>query len=318
MNWAKSLSGSEIAFVLLFIILYIWYFWNVERAARSIGKASRLRYLKLFLRLTYFGLFIIALLGPSFGKIESETKSTARDIILAIDLSKSMNVTDVSPSRLDRVKLELNQFIDGLSGNRFALLVFSSEAYWLVPMTYDHSLIKDYINNLRPEIMPNHGTNISSVLEKIKDKFSSSTSENRSNVAVLITDGEDFGFVNSSLKDSLKQYTPNIYYLGVGTESGGILRENGDVMLTTEGETAYSRLNLENLKQLASSVSQVFLLDNENKPFSQIAQRISNTGQRVVDFRKILVLNNKYSNFLLIGLILAAMDALIKIKIFEI
>ncbi|KPM49723.1 vWA domain-containing protein [Jiulongibacter sediminis] len=318
MNWAKSISGYEIAFVLVFLILYIWYLWNVQRATTSIGRASRLRFLKLFLRVTYFGLFITALLGPSFGNVETETKSTAKDIILAIDLSKSMDATDVSPSRLDMVKLGLNQFIDGLSGNRFGLLVFSSEAYWLVPLTYDHGLVKDYINNLRPGIMPDQGTNLTAALEKISQKFESNKDEDRSKVAILITDGEDFGYVNSSLKDSLKKYQGNIFYLGVGTETGGLLTRNGEIITDESGVQALSKLNKSNLQEMAASVTQVFFLDNESKPFPEISQRISSIGQQVIDVRKILVLNNKYTNFLLIALVLAALDALVKIKQFEI
>jgi Ca-activated chloride channel family protein len=137
-------------------------------------------------------------------------------------------------------------------------------------------------------------------------------------VAIVITDGEDFGYNNSSLKNQLNQYPSNIFYLGVGTETGGLLTRNGEIITNEDGVQALSKLNKAYLQELAGSVSQVFFLDNERKPFPEISERISNMGQQVIDARKILVLNNKYSNFLLIALILAALDALIKIKQFKI
>ncbi|MGR3809696.1 vWA domain-containing protein [Jiulongibacter sp. NS-SX5] len=275
--------------------------------------------MKLILRATYIGLFIIALLGPSFGRIESETQTTTKDIIVAIDLSESMNSSDLNPSRLEKAKIELNRLIDRLPNNRLGLLVFSSEAYWLVPMTYDHNIIKEYLQHLRTSIMPNSGTNLSAALEEIYLKFKSSSIQqnNLSRVALVLTDGEDFGYVNSNIIDSVRKYTDAAIFVGVGSPEGSYININGENQKDDTGNLQVSKLDIDNLNRMAGAGDHVIELNNSTFNVDELTTVINAVGNQNIDLRKVLVLNNKYSNFLLVGLILALLDGLIKIKLFE-
>src|SRR5690606_9450920 len=137
MTWSQPFSLLELIFSVIFILLYAAFLFRMKRLSATLHQKPHLIWLKMLLRTTYFGLLLVALLGPSFGAATKEIKTTGKDILVAVDLSESMNATDVQPSRLEKVKFELPKLLERFNSDRIGLLIFSSEGFVQCPLTFD-------------------------------------------------------------------------------------------------------------------------------------------------------------------------------------
>ena len=133
MCWFNSLGTFEYVSIGIFLIAYLLYSFRVFRLSRFLGTLHGSVIPKLILRTAFFALIIIALLGPSFGNDSKEVKSIGKDIMIAIDLSNSMNAVDIQPSRLEKIKYELANIIEEFNSDRIGLIIFSSEAFVQCP-----------------------------------------------------------------------------------------------------------------------------------------------------------------------------------------
>ena len=308
MNWTRNFSWIEIALIGAFLLIYLWYYIKVKFVSRALGKNSRIIALKFILRASYLSLLIVSLLGPRFGKTETEQRVAGKDIVLAIDMSKSMNTSDVFPSRLEKAKIELINVISKLRANRFGLLVFSTQAYWQIPFTYDQNVVKDYIGLLQTEMMPKPGSNIAAALELINSKTSDSTLA-RSKVAIIITDGEDYGQISPELIEKVLKSKLKILLLGIGTTEG-------QTDLTSQTN---SYLNKNYLDQLAKQLkSKSFYLDNSQNQIEDLVKEINSINVFLPQQTRMRAESNKYFNFLIAAFILALADILLTVKIFKI
>ena len=165
MNWNYPFGTAEFIFVIIFIVVYAAYFVRTIRVARRLKSTARTLIVKFFIRSIAFTLLIVSLLGPSFGEAERELEAQGKDIYLLVDLSKSMNATDVSPTRLEKVKFEINKLLTSNINNRIGLIVFSNDAYTQSPLTYDQAAFNLYVQSLQTDLLPGSGTNVCSALE---------------------------------------------------------------------------------------------------------------------------------------------------------
>ena len=104
MSWYRSLGLTEIIFITAFLLFYGLYLYRVISIANRLKTPFATVFIKLFLRTVFFALVIIALLGPSFGGSKKEVKAIGKDIMICVDLSKSMDAFDIQPTRLEKVK----------------------------------------------------------------------------------------------------------------------------------------------------------------------------------------------------------------------
>jgi Ca-activated chloride channel family protein len=183
---------------------------------------SRLKVISLYIGLAFL---VIALAGP---KISTEVKNIKRkgvNLVVALDLSGSMNAADIKPSRLQKAKYELDRLIDRLKGSRIGLIVFTGDAYMQSPMTLDYSSIKLYLNNDQTDLMPNAATNFRAAIKAASRAFKNKSSDNKgekaSNVLLIVSDGGNHGQSYSKALSALKKQNVAIYTLGIGTKKGG-------------------------------------------------------------------------------------------------
>ena len=135
---------------------------NVSFPANDIQSSwvSFLRFVPgIFLSFT-IALILIALARPQRSLAESQQYAEGIDIMLAMDISKSMDDKDIPPSRLSVAKNVANQFIKGRSDDRIGLVVFSGEPYSLCPLTTDYEMIKEYIEGISSKLITTSGTAI--------------------------------------------------------------------------------------------------------------------------------------------------------------
>src|SRR5688572_10459663 len=250
MIWSQPLSLLELLLTVVFIGCYAAYLFRMKRLANALKQKPHLVWVKLILRSSYFLLLIIALLGPSFGAANKEIKTTGKDIMVAIDLSQSMNANDVQPTRLEKVKFELPKLMQEFNSDRIGLLIFSSEAFVQCPLTFDQSALELYTQTLRTDLVPRAGTDLAAPLELVLKKFSENekpTSKKVSQMLVLISDGEDFGEDLKSPLKALAEANIRVFTLGVGTAQGSNIPLGSNFVLDRDGKKVLTKLNTQAL-----------------------------------------------------------------------
>ena len=199
----------------------------------------------------WFGLAlcIIALARPQWGVIEEQVFDQSREVILAVDLSKSMLAQDVKPSRLDRSKLLIQSLLDGLKGERVGLVLFAGTAFLQSPLSADYEVLREFLPALNPEYLPEGGSNYRAMLETSMQAFGTSTADR---YLIILSDGESTVDDWKSLTDSLKQKGIRVIGLGVGTAQGSFIPDSaGGLVKDERGAVVMSRLNSATLQELA-------------------------------------------------------------------
>lgn len=318
MNWYHTFSTTEGVFLLLFLLGYALYLTRVIRINRLISVGFRPIVFKVVLRTLYFLLFVIALLGPLMGKATKEIQAVGKDIFILVDLSQSMNATDVQPSRLEKVKYELKDIVNSFSSDRIGLIIFSSEAFIQCPLTYDQSALYMFIDALNSGLVPNSGTDFSPPLRLALEKFKDDEevpNQQKSKVLLLISDGEDFGESTSSISEEIQQSEIRLFTLGVGTESGSQLVMRGVPKTDQSGNVVVSKLKSEAMQQLATQTGgQYFEISERQDDTERLISSISQIEGELRDSRQVDTSANKYFYFLLLGVLLFLADHLVKLK----
>jgi Ca-activated chloride channel homolog len=205
MSLNSELGIAEQWFLAIFFILYLIYLGRIFWIARSLKTSARSSILKFILRTIYFSLIILALLNPSFGDTKGTIKAEGKDIFLLIDVSKSMDATDIQPSRLEKVKFEISRFVKHFNKDRVGLIVFAEDASLLSPLTFDRNAINLLVPNINTSMMSEGGTNFSPALELAVRKLLKTKSKAQSKIIVLISDGENFGSYDKKIINEIRQ-----------------------------------------------------------------------------------------------------------------
>jgi Ca-activated chloride channel homolog len=199
----------------------------------------------------WFGLAlcIIALARPQWGTVEEKAFDQAREVLIAVDLSKSMLAQDVKPSRLDRSKLLIQSLLDGLKGERVGLVLFAGTAFLQSPLSPDYEILREFLPAMNPDYLPEGGSNYRALLETSISAFGTSTADR---YLIILSDGESTEETWKGLTDSLKAKGIRIIGLGVGTAQGSFLPDAAGGFIKDErGAVVLSRLNSSTLQELA-------------------------------------------------------------------
>lgn len=269
------------------------------------------------MRLVVLSLILIALLGPSFGEGKREVKSVGKDIMICVDLSKSMDATDIAPSRLEKVKFEMKRIIDAFSSDRVGLIIFSSEAFMQCPMTFDQNALNLFIETMNTSLVPSSGTDFAPPLEMAIDKFKSDEGNQKGNsrIIILISDGEDFGEETSSVARKVEDEGITMFTLGIGTETGGPIPTNRGFKTDASGKQVVTRLDRKPLEQLADlSSGSYFEVNASRNDVPKLIRKIGSIQGQERDSRTIDVSANRYFYFLLVAFMIFCADILLPFK----
>lgn len=205
------------------------------------------------------------------------------DVMIALDVSKSMLSEDIKPSRLDIAKQCLNLLIDQLGNNRVGLVLFAGQAVLQMPLTTDVASAKLYLSNANPDAVPVQGTDVSNALQICSSSLD--TKEKKYKAVVLISDGEDH---DPNTKDILqKMYDDGVavYTVGIGTTEGSPIIEAGNTYKTDRnGQTVISKLNEGELKGIAEKTGgSYFHLSNSETTASELASVLNNREKKLIN-----------------------------------
>jgi len=322
MEYIKEFGFIEILLILTFIIFYLIYIVRLLRINSSISVSFKGVITKIIFRSTYFFLMIIALLGPSFGSSKKEIKVIGKDIMIAIDLSESMNANDIQPSRLEKIKFELKKIIDEFNSDRIGIIMFSNEAYIQCPLTYDKNALNLFIETLNTGLVPNSGTDFGPPLDLSLDKLlvDKIQKNDKSKIIILISDGEDFGENTYEIVDKIKESSIKLFTVGIGTAQGTrITLRNGLFKKDKDGKEVITKLNSTSLKKIANETKgKYFEISNQINQINGMIYEIKEIKGDLIDSKFMDVTKNKYFYFLFVALMLMSMDFLFNFKIIKI
>jgi Ca-activated chloride channel family protein len=203
----------------------------------------------------WFGLTlcIVALARPQWGVLEEQVFDQSREVIIAIDLSKSMLAQDVKPSRLERSKLLVTSLLDGLKGERVGLVLFAGTAFLQSPLSADYEVLREFLPALNPDYLPEGGSNYKAMLEASIHAFGTSAADR---YIIVLSDGESTTEDWKSLTESLKNKGIRVIGLGIGTTQGSFIPDAGGAFVKDDrGAVVLTRLNSSTLQELAQTTA---------------------------------------------------------------
>jgi len=318
MVWFREFGWTEIALIGGFLIFYGLYLFRIIKISRVLKTPFSSVFAKMILRALFFALMLISFLGPSFGDSKKEIKSVGKDIMICVDLSKSMDAFDVQPSRLEKIKFELKKVIEAFSSDRIGVIIFSSEAFMQCPLTYDQNALDLFIETMNTSLVPASGTDfgppLKMALDKLKDQEGSRTNQ-KSKVIILISDGEDFGEDTDKVARDVENDGIKLFTLGIGTERGSQINAGRGYKMDQQGNTVVSKLNSISLKKLANQTSgQYFEINDYSNDVSRLISTISKIEGETREARLVDVSANRYFYFLAAALVLLMIDVLLNVR----
>lgn len=200
-------------------------------------------------------LFSIALAGPRTPLTQADKEQFyGANIMLVVDLSRSMKAMDITPNRLHRAKTEIYEFLDIAQDHRIGITVFSARPHLLVPLTSDHTVLQSYIESIDKLSFPTMGSNpVDAILfaqRELNDTKGSSA-------IVLLTDG-DFNKVTNSQLEKLKKEKIPLYILGVGTAEGEAIPLKDGTWLKTDQQYIISKMDTQSLESLSEQLNGLY------------------------------------------------------------
>jgi Ca-activated chloride channel family protein len=202
-------------------------------------------------------LAIVAVARPQWGRLEEPVFDQAREILIAIDLSRSMLTPDVKPSRLERAKLLTQSLLEKLAGERVGLVVFSGTAFLQSPLSADYEILREFLPALNPEFLPEGGTNYRALIDTAVTAFGSTAAADR--FLIILSDGEATTDDWRSQIGNLKKKGVRVIGLGVGTAAGAMIPDgNGGLVKDERGAVVLSKLESSTLRELAEATNGVY------------------------------------------------------------
>jgi len=222
---------------------------------------------------------LVALARPQWGRLEEPIFDQSREILLALDLSKSMNAPDVKPSRLDRAKLLITSLLDRLEGERVGLVVFSGTAFLQSPLSADYEILRELLPEMKPGFLPQGGSNYRDLLEAALGAFGTSSSADR--YLIILSDGEATDDNWKPLVEELKKKGIHVIGLGVGTAEGAMIPETGGSFVKDErGAVVMSKLESRTLRELAEATGGLYTDASTWVDLAQLINKTVETGRK--------------------------------------
>ncbi|MDG9925683.1 MULTISPECIES: VWA domain-containing protein [unclassified Pseudomonas] len=210
------------------------------------GDTHRLRPIHLLAALLILG--GLAAAGPTWQQDRPDFLENRAPLILAVDLSPSMDASDVPPSRMQAVKHKMHDLIQRRAGAKTGLIAYAGTAHLVLPATQDPQLLDTFLQALSTELIETPGKDVAGVIEQAKRLLAA---EDSPGTLLLLTDGAEVGQLDEVV-DSLKQSDLQVLILAVGSQNGGMLRDaEGQPRVDANGRPLLAQFDAEALKQLS-------------------------------------------------------------------
>ena len=235
---------------------------------------------KFWLLQAALALIIVMLARPQFGTRISHEKRQGIETLIAMDISNSMLAEDVTPSRLDRCKMMVENLVDNFTDDKIGLIVFAGDAFIQLPITSDYVSAKMFLADIQPSMIRTQGTDIALAIRKAQNSFTQE--ENIGKAIIVITDGEDHeGGAVEAAKEARKKGM-RVYVLGVGSDGGAPIPDgNGGYMKDRSGNTVMTRLNQDMCRQITQAGGGAYIhVDNNSDAQRQLDNELAKLAKK--------------------------------------
>jgi Ca-activated chloride channel family protein len=274
---------------------------------RNTSAVVRLLHVPFILRCLSILFIVTAIARPQTKLAWQDMSAEGIDIVMAMDLSPSMLARDFKPNRLESAKEVATSFIDGRPNDRIGLVVFSGEAFTQCPLTIDHSVLKNLLNEAAPDFLPDGtaiGMGLATSVNRLKE------SKAKSKVIILITDGENnVGAVSPLTAAEIAQiYGIRVYTIGVGSRGMAY----SPAYRYPNGEFAFDyvevRIDEPLLEKIASMTDGQYFRATNNKGLADIYKKIDELEKTRFDVTEFKKMREEFWLFAFLGAIFLLLE----------
>jgi Ca-activated chloride channel family protein len=330
-DWIQNIEFEHPWFLLIIGIIPVLILGRIKWTSRrqydfpvptlkGIGSYKTFRYhLNLFLPyLRYLALilFIIALARPRLPLKEETVNAEGIDIMMVLDLSSSMLSRDFKPNRLEASKKVASEFILNRTYDRIGLTVFSAESFTMCPLTGDHEVLIDMMDDVEAGILEDGtaiGNGLSTAVNRLKD------SDSKSRVAILLTDGvNNRGYIDPELAIQIaREFNIKVYTIGVGTN--GLAQSPIGKNLRGDYIYDYVRVNIDEnlLREIARETGGLYFRAKDETELQQVYNEIDALEKTKVELNVFKRYSEEFEWFVLFGFGLFLLEILLRFTILK-
>ncbi len=259
--------------IIVACLLLVRRAWWQKKTAQLLGASPNklLRHFSLFRKvlktvLLILALFclVLALARPQWGEAPQAVAQEGRDVLIALDISRSMLAQDIKPSRLEAAKAKIKELVSRFGAERVCLMVFSSVPFIQCPFTTDIGAFTTFLDFVDAESISSGTTALDAALEKAVDTFNEMPAR-KHKIMVIFTDGEDFSPPLTGMEEKIKNSGLSVFTVGIGTPEGApipLTDEQGKPvghLMDEKGSVVITRLNEPLLKKLSAQTGARYL-----------------------------------------------------------
>ena len=293
-------------------------FGETDLFKRLTGESSLVKKnLKFILTLVAFAFLLIALIDPETGAHLENVNTSGSDIVIALDVSNSMNAQDVQPSRLERAKQAIQQLIDKLHGDRIGIVIFAGQSLVQLPVTTDYSAAKMFLDEIQSTLISMQGTAIGDALTRSASLLlneGDSTFSKRSKSIILISDGENFeDDAVAAAKDAANRGI-RIYTIGVGSPDGVPIPIESNGKITgykkdKDGTTVITKLNMNLMESVAMNAGGISVhASSSDVGLDKVIDQINKLKKSKISLKRYSDYNEHFLIFAVVALLLLVID----------
>jgi len=259
------------------------------------------RWISLSLLLLACICLVIALTRPHENSGTREEKILSRNVLIALDLSRSMRVQDVKPDRLSRAKIAIYELIEELPNERIGIIGFAGSAYVYAPLTVDHAAVRQTVEQIDENWATRGGSSLKEAVELAIETLKKTGQ--KQNALVIFSDGEKHDGSRDEIASKAKLAGINILAIGIGTENGDYVPNSdftGNRMVDENGQPVISRLQPEVLRNLAETTNGKYATAGSGDDIASLVKKsIKELDAFEMEGRQREVKNEYYQWFLL-------------------
>ncbi len=296
-HWARpDLFWAALPYIGVAALILLYRLYKTNRVVAFLAGPKKIKqvlqhysYPKILFKI---GLFLaamffmgVALMRPQWNETDRPIAQEGRDVLIALDISRSMLAQDLKPDRLTFAKNKIKELVRSLKSERVGLLLFSGSTFLQCPLTDDKSAFNLFLDAIDVETISSGTTAIEKAIQEAIDQFKK-TPERKNKLMVIFTDGEDFSSNLSQIKQEAAKIGLHIITLGVGTPEGAPIplydrnqKQTGH-QLDRNSNVVISRMNDGILQRLAEDTGGIFV------PITQNKEDIVKIKKFVVSFEK--------------------------------